>query len=107
MSCRQRTGSLEMDTLAISRSKLLEQAYSLGRLPNDHELKIEQYFSQFRDERDGAQTQALPPLADDIRRYILCFTNRCGSNVLAAALASTGVLGHVTEAFNADCVINS
>jgi LPS sulfotransferase NodH len=37
---------------------------------------------------------------------ILCFTNRCGSNYLAALLAATGAFNNAGEFFNADVVLH-
>ena len=42
----------------------------------------------------------------DVDFVFLCFTNRCGSNYLAALLASTGALNDAGEVFLANVVLN-
>jgi LPS sulfotransferase NodH len=41
-----------------------------------------------------------PPGFEPIKTFVICFSNRCGSNFLAAALASTGKFPRAGEYFN-------
>ena len=52
---------------------------------------------------DAEEASAGTPAAT--ANYIICFVNRSGSNLLAAALQSTGTMGNPRECFNAPEVI--
>jgi LPS sulfotransferase NodH len=43
----------------------------------------------------------------DIRYVFLCFTNRCGSNLLANALSSSGLLNRAEEFFNGNTIVDN
>lgn len=61
-----------------------------------HEKQIIEHFQQ--DDRHlfvGNHEAAVP------NNYVICFTNRCGSNWLSALLAATDLVGHADEFFNA------
>ncbi len=51
---------------------------------------------------DGGASVAMPASA----LLLLCFTNRCGSNYLAALLAATGAFNEAGEFFNAETVLH-
>ncbi len=58
-----------------------------------HGNRIEEYFSRF-----GPQPAPKPDR--DYTTYVVCFTNRCGSNLLCQTLTATGLLGDPQEYFN-------
>ncbi len=43
---------------------------------------------------------------ENLGLLVMCFTNRCGSNYLAALLAATGAFNNAGEFFNADVVLH-
>ncbi len=61
-------------------------------------------------ERIAAELSPLAAGADRAMPWcgflFLCFTNRCGSNYLAAVLAASGALNEAGEFFNADTVLS-
>ncbi len=71
------------------------------RLPslreNEHLDALQAYF--------GSLAPAPAFIADDLEFIFICFTNRCGSNYLAALLASGGALPEAGENLNAQTVI--
>lgn len=70
--------------------------------PGIHQKQINAYFS-------GLGESAAPPTGSaplSSAAYFLCFTNRCGSNYLAQAIASDGRLSQAGENINYDTVIN-
>ncbi len=70
--------------------------FPLEYRPQIHEKQIIEFFSQEgRQFFDGKNQPAVQ------QNYALCFTNRCGSNWLAALFAATGLVGHADEFFNA------
>ena len=64
----------------------------LGRVGGDHEKALRGYFGA------GAVYTGQP--AEDHPLYLLAFTNRCGSNLLAAYLNGTGAFGGLDEELN-------
>ncbi len=64
--------------------------------PQIHEKQIIEYF-----QKDGRTLFDKKHKAAVTNNYVLCFTNRCGSNWLSALLAATDLVGHTDEFFNA------
>jgi trehalose 2-sulfotransferase len=69
--------------------------------PDAHKEQIEAYFSPLLN--DTPPAVELPTLHAS---YFICFTNRCGSNLVAQALASDGQLSQAGENLNFTTVIN-
>jgi trehalose 2-sulfotransferase len=71
--------------------------------PDVHAQKLADFFAGRKRAPDAAKR-----LADELATlktfYILCFTNRCGSNFLAQALASEGRIRQAGENLNFDAV---
>ncbi len=75
-----------------------------GIYPAVHAKKIEAYFNKSVS-RQSVQNKSFVPCDDIDLLYLICFTNRCGSNLLAMALASSGKLARAGEFLNYDVVI--
>jgi trehalose 2-sulfotransferase len=72
--------------------------------PDVHKEQIEAFFASLQaDENPAFAPAALPALHAS---YFVCFTNRCGSNLVAQALASDGQLSQAGENLNFTTVIN-
>ncbi len=85
------------DRVGASQAPSLWLPETLCDDPGLHEIVLAKHFG---DLRRGAMD--LPP---DVRIVLLCFTNRCGSNLLAEALTQGGSANNAQEAFNSDYVI--
>lgn len=72
--------------------------YSLRPLPDNQKQEIERCFL-------GNSPEAIQP-NHDIKTYVICFTNRCGSNYFASGLSSDPALGLATELYHAKSVID-
>ena len=68
------------------------------KIQNQHMAKAHELFG---DEPVG------PGTSTDEKLLFICFTNRCGSNYLSEAIASSGALNRAGEYFNADTMENS
>lgn len=67
-----------------------------------HSTKIAEYFAGC----PRADAKATAEIASDrFCSYVICFVNRSGSNLLAAALRSTGAMGAPAEFFNHEDLI--
>jgi len=75
-----------------------------GIYPDVHQERIAAHFGA------GWNTEGLAKLEAELATlktfYVVCFTNRCGSNFLAQALASDGRIKQAGENLNFDSVIN-
>jgi LPS sulfotransferase NodH len=76
--------------------------------PDPHRHKIEQHF-QKQGARHTPEGEEVPmPTLDGTRIfYFICFTNRCGSNLLAESIASDQKLVRAGEFLNQDVVIKT
>jgi LPS sulfotransferase NodH len=83
--------------------KALEQFPAI--YPDVHAQRIGAYFADKVPARD-AMEKLDAELASLKKFYVLCFTNRCGSNFLAQALASDGRLKQAGENLNFDAVLH-
>jgi trehalose 2-sulfotransferase len=74
--------------------------------PDNHFLEVEEHF-EFSNKEDRARgrDKLIAALAKIKSFYVLCFTNRCGSNHLGECLASDGRVGFPSEGLNFDTVI--
>lgn len=75
-----------------------------GIYPDVHEKKIKEYFAGVSPGVDSAP--CLADVMEDLEcLYLICFTNRCGSNYVAQCLASDGQLLQAGENLNFNTVI--
>jgi LPS sulfotransferase NodH len=75
-----------------------------GFWPDPHQIRIDEYFSSIPAEMEGIISTF--KYIEQVRLiYFICFTNRCGSNLLAQSLASDGQLKQAGENLNFDTVI--
>jgi len=75
-----------------------------GIYPDVHKEQIDKHFLD--QPQASLQNKKFPPAKGVELCYLICFTNRCGSNFLASSLASDGKLDTAGEFFNYDFVIN-
>lgn len=87
---------------AVQVMKATSTSFPIIYSPQIHEQQIIEYFSQ--DGRNIFSGEHSPATPDN---YVLCFTNRCGSNWLAALMQSTGLIGLADEYFNAPRLIRT
>lgn len=74
--------------------------------PSVHEAKIKEYFQSINVNDSLICDNSNMCEYDLYSSYFICFTNRCGSNFLGAAIASDGRLARAGENLNYDTVIN-
>lgn len=74
---------------------------SVSYVPSEHEEMIVKQFGKHRCWCDTDITER----TSDTRNVFICFSNRCGSNFLAAALASSGRIPLAGEIFNQEFVL--
>jgi LPS sulfotransferase NodH len=77
----------------------MRQAFPIPYDPSPHELRFLEFFG----ERGLRVNEKTAPR--DLRTYILCFTNRCGSNFLAELIATNRSFGVAAEYLNAKGVL--
>jgi LPS sulfotransferase NodH len=74
-----------------------------GVYPDIHKRRLQEYFLRKQQAGDNAVGRSLPE--NRVDTFILCFSNRCGSNFIAQAIASDGRLNAPGENLNFDVVI--
>lgn len=86
-------------------SKLEPAPFLLDYDPGIHEREILRYFAS----RAAGRPRPAPPRADQQPETVLviAFRNRSGSNLLAEALAASGLVNRARETFNFDRVIDT
>jgi LPS sulfotransferase NodH len=75
-----------------------------GIYPDDHSKQLAKFFGSIPTEDELSR---LKESCKDIKVFFLCFTNRCGSNFVAQAIASDGSISQAGENLNFDTVINN
>ncbi|OYT85608.1 MAG: hypothetical protein CFE46_17880 [Burkholderiales bacterium PBB6] len=76
--------------------------------PDPHFKKIGEHFDLCSRAQLAEDRQALAAELNSLTSfYVICFTNRCGSNHLAQCLASDGRLMQASEVLNEEAVINN
>lgn len=95
---------------AVARSEtqsplLRPESFLLDYDPGIHEREIMRYFAS----RVAGRPRPTAPRPDQQPESVLiiAFSNRSGSNLLAEALAASGLVNRAHESFNFDCVIDT
>lgn len=88
----------------IQTHSLAPSSFLLDYDPGIHEREILRYFAGHFERR----LHPAPPRPDQQPETVLCiaFSNRSGSNLLAEALAASGLVNRAHEAFNFDRVVD-
>ena len=71
-------------------------------MQNQHAVKIDEHFSRIHTKEDLLK---LKELCSKLKVYFICFTNRCGSNLVYESLSKNGIIKEPIEILNFDTVI--
>ena len=74
-----------------------------GIYPGIHHKKLKTYFTNFKT-RESANR--LNDICKNRKVFFICFTNRCGSNLVCQAIASSGSIRQPGENLNYNTIIN-
>lgn len=93
------------DQIETAPSVAIEAEFLLNYQPGIHEQEILRFFAQYVAQRPPPE----PPQAEQLDPpvIVLLFTNRSGSNLLAEALAATGLVYNAGECFNFSTLQNT
>lgn len=72
--------------------------------PGIHHKKLKEFFKQFKNDESEKK---LKELCKEINIFFVCFTNRCGSNLICQAISSSGKVKQPGENLNFNTVINN